>query len=64
LIDRIGRALLLSKLEIGSIEHLTALNFRILAAGFLISLFVSVLSGLYPAWRASKMDPVRALKQL
>lgn len=64
LIDRIGRALLMSRLEIGNIEHLTALNFKILAAGFLISLFVSVLSGLYPAWRAAKMDPVKALRQL
>jgi putative ABC transport system permease protein len=64
LIDRIGRPLLMSRLEIGNIEHLTALNFKILAAGFLISLFVSVISGLYPAWRAAKMDPVRALRQL
>jgi putative ABC transport system permease protein len=64
LIDRIGKALLISRLEIGNIEHLTALNFKILAAGFLISLVVSILSGLYPAWRAAKMDPVRALRHL
>lgn len=63
-IDRVGRVLLLSRLEIGNIEHLTSLNLKILAAGFLISLFVSVLSGLYPAWRAAKMDPVKALRQL
>lgn len=63
-IDRIGRALLISRLEIGNIEHLTALNFEILAAGVLISLFVSIVSGLYPAWRASKLDPVSALRQL
>ena len=64
LIDRVGRSLLMSRLEIGNIEHLTALNFKILAAGILVSLLVSVLSGLYPAWRASKLDPVRALRQL
>jgi putative ABC transport system permease protein len=64
LIDRVGRSLLMSRLEIGNIEHLTALNFKILAAGVLVSLLVSVLSGLYPAWRASKLDPVRALRQL
>jgi putative ABC transport system permease protein len=63
-IDRVGRALLISRLEIGNIEHLTALNFEILAAGVLISLFVSIASGLYPAWRASKLDPVSALRQL
>jgi len=62
-IDKIGRALLMSRLEIGNIEHLTALNFEILAAGVLISLLVSVVSGLYPAWRASKLDPVSALRQ-
>ncbi|WP_235282923.1 ABC transporter permease [Methanosarcina sp. 1.H.T.1A.1] len=64
LIDRVGRSLLISRLEIGNLEHLTALNFKILAAGILVSLLVSVLSGLYPAWRASKLDPVRALRQL
>jgi putative ABC transport system permease protein len=64
LIDKIGKVLLVSRLEIGNIEHLTALNFKILAVGFLISLLVSVLSGLYPAWRAAKMDPVRALRHL
>jgi putative ABC transport system permease protein len=64
LIDRIGRPLLISRLGIENINHLTSLNFEILAAGFIISLFISVLSGLYPAWRASKMDPVKALRHL
>lgn len=64
LIDRIGRPLLISRLGIENIDHLTSLNFEILAAGFIISLFISVLSGLYPAWRASKMDPVKALRHL
>ncbi len=63
-IDKIGRALLMSRLDVGNIEHLTALNFEILGAGILISLLVSVVSGLYPAWRASKLDPVSALRQL
>lgn len=64
LIDRVGRPLLISRLGIENIGHLTALNFEILAGGFIISLIVSVLSGLYPAWRAAKMDPVKALKHL
>jgi putative ABC transport system permease protein len=64
LIDRVGRPLLISRLGIETIGHLTALNFEILVAGFIISLFVSVLSGLYPAWRAAKMDPIKALRHL
>lgn len=63
-IDRVGRPLLISRLGIENIGHLTALNFEILASGFIISLFVSVLSGLYPAWRAAKMDPIKALRHL
>jgi putative ABC transport system permease protein len=64
LIDKVGRPLLVSRLGIENIGHLTALNFEILAAGLIISLFVSVLSGLYPAWRAAKLDPVKALRHL
>lgn len=64
LIDRVGRPLLISRLGIENIGHLTALNFNILAAGFVISLCVSVLSGLYPAWRAAKLDPIKALRHL
>ncbi|MDQ1254891.1 MAG: putative transport system permease protein [Euryarchaeota archaeon] len=62
LIDIIGRPLLVSRLGIENIGHLTALNVEILAAGFIISMCVSVLAGLYPAWRAAKMDPVKALR--
>lgn len=64
LIDKIGKPLLVMQLDISEIEHLTAINVEILIAGFLISLVISIISGLYPAWRASKLDPVKALKQL
>lgn len=64
LIDKIGKPLLVMQLGISEIEHLTAINMKILIAGFLISLVISIISGLYPAWRASKLDPVKALKQL
>lgn len=64
LIDKIGKPLLVMQLGISEIEHLTAINMEILIAGFLISLVISTISGLYPAWRASKLDPVKALKQL
>ena len=29
--------------------------------GFIVSVFVGILSGFYPAWRASKLDPIRCL---
>ncbi|MCK5217077.1 MAG: ABC transporter permease [Methanosarcinales archaeon] len=64
MIDKIGKPLLVMQLDISEIEHLTAINMKILIAGFLISLIISIISGLYPAWRASKLDPVKALKQL
>lgn len=64
LIDKIGKPLLVMQLDISEIEHLTAINIEILIAGFLISLVISIISGLYPAWRASKLDPVKALRQL
>lgn len=64
MIDKIGKPLLVMQLDISEIEHLTAINMEILIAGFLISLVISIISGLYPAWRASKLDPVKALRQL
>lgn len=64
MIDKIGKPLLVMQLDISEIEHLTAINVEILIAGFLISLVISIISGLYPAWRASKLDPVKALRQL
>jgi putative ABC transport system permease protein len=30
--------------------------------GFMISLFIGILSGIYPAFRASKLDPIKALQ--
>jgi len=31
-------------------------------AGMFVGMVVCVLSGLYPAWRASNMDPIDALR--
>ena len=47
----------------GLIAHARlALNFRIFLYGLAIALFFGVLSGVYPAWRMSKLHPVQALR--
>jgi putative ABC transport system permease protein len=38
-----------------------ALNFRVFAWGFGLALAFAVLSGVLPAWRMSRLDPVGAL---
>jgi putative ABC transport system permease protein len=37
-------------------------NARVFAYGMLIAVFFGVLSGVYPAWRMSRLDPVLALR--
>jgi putative ABC transport system permease protein len=39
-----------------------ALNYRVFLNGLAIALFFGVLSGVYPAWRMSKLHPVQALR--
>jgi len=41
--------------------HLT-LNFRVFAYGMAAALFFGCLSGVYPAWRMSRLHPVQALR--
>jgi putative ABC transport system permease protein len=38
------------------------MNFSILAYGLLITLVFGLLSGILPAWKMSRLDPVHALK--
>ena len=38
------------------------LNFRIFLYGLAIALFFGLFSGVYPAWRMSKLHPVQALR--
>jgi putative ABC transport system permease protein len=69
LIDLLGKPFLISalggsigaNLEAGSITIVTP---AILAGGFAISLVLSVISGLYPARRAARLNPLDALRQL
>ena len=47
----------------GAIPYATfTLNFRIFVWGLLLTLFFSLLSGILPAWRMSRLHPVEALK--
>jgi putative ABC transport system permease protein len=39
-----------------------ALNYRIFASGLAMALLFGILSGVYPAWRMSKLHPVQALR--
>ncbi len=69
LIDLLGKPFLISalggsigaNLETGSITMVTP---AILAGGFAIALVLSVISGLYPARRAARLNPLDALRQL
>jgi putative ABC transport system permease protein len=45
-----------------SISYKPYINPFIVLISFMLALLVSVFSSLYPAWRAAKMDPVKALK--
>jgi putative ABC transport system permease protein len=39
-----------------------ALNYRILGWGVVLAVVFGLLSGVYPAWRMSRLHPVQALK--
>ncbi|GAB4333830.1 MAG: hypothetical protein OHK0038_10290 [Flammeovirgaceae bacterium] len=57
---------LLALSYINSLEYISyaqlSLNFRVFLIGLVISLVFGILSGVYPAWRMSKLHPVAALK--
>lgn len=69
LIDLVGKPFLISALggELGAglqSGSITAITPSILAAGFAISIVLSVVSGLYPARRAARLNPLDALRQI
>ncbi|MCL5062733.1 MAG: ABC transporter permease, partial [Nitrospirae bacterium] len=44
-----------------SSEVAVTFDLRLVFGSLLFSVFVSLISGLYPAWRASKLTPVEAI---
>jgi putative ABC transport system permease protein len=38
------------------------LNYRVFLYGFVMMIFFGIISGVYPAWRMSRLHPVQALK--
>ncbi len=42
--------------------HSFEINFRVLAVAISVILFFGILSGVYPAWKMSRMNPINALK--
>lgn len=47
-----------------SIKYSPVFGAGMMLEALLIAIIVSVLAGIYPAWRASKMEPIDALRQL
>ena len=69
LIDLVGKPFLVSALgsDLGAglqSGSITAITPWMLAAGFAISLVLSIVSGLYPARRAARLNPLDALRQI
>ena len=60
----VGTYLVLGAIErAGSIPYAEfALNYRIFGYGFMLAVFFGLFSGIYPAWRMSRLHPVAALR--
>jgi ABC-type antimicrobial peptide transport system permease subunit len=47
-----------------SLSYSPVLTLSTIIEAMLVAIIVSALAGIYPAWRASKMEPIEALRQL
>lgn len=55
-------ALLLNGLSVGEVTIATRVEVWTIVLAFSVAVAIGLLSGLYPAWRASKLDPITALR--
>jgi len=58
-IGGIGRT---TQIMFRTVSYSPSINPSILLISFTLAVIVSILSSIYPAWRAAKMDPVKALR--
>jgi len=49
---------------LSSLSYSPVISISIIAEAMLVAVAVSAIAGLYPAWRASRMEPIEALRQL
>jgi len=57
----ISLSFLLSQLDLGGFKLAAVVSPDIVVLSFSVSIFIGLASGMYPAWRASRLNPIDAL---